>query len=284
MSAQSSSTSSGKPLLSDFGYNRFSQNGEDGIIAKIFTLIGTTSKLCVEFGAWDGYHLSNTANLWTNGWKAILIEGDPRRYDLLKRNVSEHDCLCVCAYVGRDGPDALEAILERHGVKGEIDLLSIDIDGDDYYVLQSLRRLRPRVIICEYNPTIPAAVDLYAGYASQFGASVQALCRIAGSLGYVLVAATDTNCFFVRSEYEVALAAFERRIEHIKLERQLVYLVTDFRGDYVIHGRPPYGIGVPYRGALNGDVTRVKFRGAIVGTLFRALRWVRSFVRRHLPS
>jgi hypothetical protein len=283
MSAQSPSTSGERLLLADFAYNKFSQNGEDGIVEKIFALIGTTSKLCVEFGAWDGYHLSNTANLWTNGWKAILIEGDPRRYDLLKRNVSKHDCLCVCAYVSRDGPDALEEILKGQGVKGEIDLLSIDIDGDDYYVLQSLRRLRPRVIICEYNPTIPAEVDLYANYPSRFGASVQALCRVAGSLGYVLVAVTDTNCFFVRSEYEVAFAAFERRIERIKLERQLVHLITDFRGDYVIHGAPPYGIGTPYRGALNGDVTRVSFRGAIAGALFRALRWGRSFVRRHLP-
>lgn len=284
MSVMSASISNEKQLLADFGYDKFSQNGEDGIVEKIFTLIGTTSKLCVEFGAWDGYHLSNTANLWTNGWKAVLIEGDSNRYDLLKSNVSEYDCLCICAYVRRDSPNTLEDILERHGVKSAIDLLSIDIDGDDYYVLQSLRRLRPRVIICEYNPTIPAAIDLYADHVSHFGASVQALCRVAESLGYVLVAVTDTNCFFVQSQYEAVFASFERRIERIKLERQLVYLVTDFRGDYVIHGRPPYGIGIPYRGALNGDVTRVQFRGAISGALFRVLRWARSFVRRHLRS
>ena len=137
--------------LADFGYNKYSQHGEDGIIAKLFELMGTTSKLCVEFGAWDGLYLSNTANLWTNGWKAVLIEGNPRRWDVLKENTKRSDCVCIKAYVSREGPNSLESLLGSAGVDFEVDLLSIDIDGDDYHILDSLDTLKPRIIICEYN-------------------------------------------------------------------------------------------------------------------------------------
>ena len=66
-------------LLAQHGQNVFSQFGEDGIIARIFEIIGLQSKACIEFGAWDGFHMSNTANLWTKGWKGVLIEGHAGR-------------------------------------------------------------------------------------------------------------------------------------------------------------------------------------------------------------
>ena len=65
--------------LSEHASNTYSQFGEDGIIEKIFQIIGVNSKVCIEFGAWDGFYLSNTANLWTNGWKGILIEAEQRK-------------------------------------------------------------------------------------------------------------------------------------------------------------------------------------------------------------
>ena len=164
--------------LADFASNHHSQFGEDGIIDKIFEIIGTRSKVSVEFGAWDGFHLSNTANLWTNGWKGVLIEGHPERFRQLTTNVRDYSCVCIHAYVSRDGDNRLEALLSRHGVAPDIDLLSIDIDGNDYYIVESLETLRPRLIVCEYNPTIPAELDLYAEYGNYFGASVTALERI----------------------------------------------------------------------------------------------------------
>ena len=140
--------------LVDFSSNVYSQFGEDGVIRKIFEIIGIKSKVCVEFGAWDGFHLSNTANLWTKSWKGVLIEGNKKRFRCLVENVKAYDCICIQSFVDSKGESSLESLLVMHGITTTIDLLSIDIDGNDYYIFESLREIRPRVIICEYNPTI----------------------------------------------------------------------------------------------------------------------------------
>lgn len=264
-----------KPKLKDFGFNRHSQFGEDGVIERIFGVLGTRSKVCVEFGAWDGFHLSNTAHLWTHGWKGVLIEGDPKRFRELTVNVAAHDCVCIEAWVARDGPGCLEALLRQHGLGAEVDLLSIDIDGDDYYILESLQELRPRVIICEYNPTIPADVDLVASYGNYFGASVAALERLARTKGYRLVALTDTNCFFVQEQDFPAFSGYETRLERIRIDSQLVHVITDYRGDYVLSRPGSYGYGYPYRGGLTGPHVRAVFKSPLArpaGTAWRRLK------------
>lgn len=238
--------------LSHFSDNVFSQYGEDGILAKIFELIGTTSRVCIEFGAWEGFRLSNTANLWTKGWKGVLIEGERDRCGQLRENVKKYNCLCVNAFVTRAGENSLEAILHRNKVAGEIDLLSIDIDGDDYYILKSLEHIRPRVIVCEYNPTIPPEIDLYADCGSYFGASLTAIARVAESKGYSLIAITDTNGIFVLKSLTSAFHEFETRFECIKLTKHLTYLATSFAGDFILCGPTPFGVGIPYAGRLNG--------------------------------
>lgn len=248
----------GHPLrLLDFSSNRYSQFGEDGIIEKIFSLIGTRSRVCVEFGAWDGFHLSNTANLWTQGWKGVLIEGHRRRYQDLISNVGQYDCVCVNAYVTRSGGNRIESLLGRAGITDVIDLLSIDIDGDEYYILESLETMRPRVIICEYNPTIPADIDLYAPYGSNFGASVTALSRIAVAKGYQLVALTHTNAFFVLSDDAAPLSGFLTDLAHLRINDSLIYLMTSYSGEYVASRPGPYGQIFPYRGELIGPHFRL---------------------------
>lgn len=241
-----------KPLLAEFGYNKYSQFGEDGIIEKIFSVIGAGSRRCVEFGAWDGFHLANTANLWTQGWKGVLIEGELKRFRDLAVNTNKYGCRCINAYVTPDGKTSLDALMEVEGIADNVDLLSIDIDGDDYYIFDSLVRLRPRVVICEYNPTIPANIDLQAAPGNNFGSSVAALTRLAKKKGYELVALTQNNCFFVVREEVGKLEEFEMRIEYIRRDDNLMYLVTSYSGEYVISGRAPYGFNYPYRGALFG--------------------------------
>jgi hypothetical protein len=269
-----------KPLLIESAYDKYSQNGEDGIIQKVFDVIGITSKVCVEFGAWDGFHLSNTANLWTNGWKGVLIEGNASRFKELVANTRSYGCICINAYVGRDSPARLEALLRKAGVGEIIDLLSIDIDGDDYYIFESLESLRPRLIICEYNPTIPAEIDLYAAYGSNFGSSVAALTRLARDKGYELIALTDTNCFFVLREQSVKFANFETRMELIRRNEQLVYLITSYSGDYVVSRPLPYGIKFPYQGLLYGRYHTVHAKCALMRWWFDAVTVAKNSVRR----
>lgn len=232
-----------KPLLQQlYGFNVYSQGGEDGIIEKIFSIIGTNNKVAVEFGAWDGWHLSNTANLWSNkelGWKGILIEANEDRYNVLKESTSEYNCHTICSIVGIND-NSLENILERNNeVYDDIDLLSIDIDSDDYYIFESLTGLRCRIVIVEYNPTIPAVLDIYQELGSNVGSSVKALCRIGTQKNMTLVAITATNLIFVSNTYmhlleEFGVATDDFGIERMKYDNQLQYLITSYTGDYAI--------------------------------------------------
>ena len=132
-----------------------SQNGEDGIIAKILEVIGTPRGWCVEFGAWDGRYLSNTHNLIANkDFYAVMIEGSATRFrDLMAAFKDNPKVYPVNAFVGFTEADGLDAILARTPIPEEFDVLSIDIDGNDYHVWSAVTRYRPRVVVIEYNPT-----------------------------------------------------------------------------------------------------------------------------------
>jgi hypothetical protein len=256
-----------KPKLADFKSCTFSQFGEDGILDTIFHFIGTESKRCIEFGAWDGFYLSNVANLFVNNnWEAILIECDPIKFGELVKNVAPYKCTCLCEPVGI-GSQSLESILTKYSIPfSTIDLLSIDIDGNDYYIFESLEKMRPRVIVCEYNPTFPAHLDIYAPYDHRSvelkcGCSVGALMRLAKQKDYTLVAITDTNAFFVRNDVMPHLSDFELSLDKIKIDRYIRYLVTDYTGRYAVIGsenfQSPFGCNGPLPEPLLGKVKKI---------------------------
>jgi hypothetical protein len=249
--------------------NVHSQFGEDGIVERVFEVIGTESKTCVEFGAWDGFHLSNTANLWSQksqkGWHGILIEGNALRFQTLQEKTKGHSVTCINAWVGISGESTLDRILDAHGVdKKKIDLVSIDTDGGDYHILNSLG-FKPRVIVCEYNPTIPATTDLFdEDYPNSFGCSAAALCRIANNKGYRLVALTDANCIFVREDLFGAFAEFETSLEKLRIDDYLNFMILSFSGDYVLSRKPYLRTYFPYRGRLSGPHQKVNFLPSIL--------------------
>ena len=255
-----------KPQLIDFARNEFSQFGEDGIIEKIFEVIGTRSKICIEFGASDGFSLSNTANLWSKdlSWKAILIEIDPKRTQELIHKTAPYNCIPLCKKVGFCKDDSLEFILSEHQIPEEVALLSIDIDGNDIYVLQSLEKLRSRVLICEHNPTFPASLDIVGKADSATGCSIGALKRVAESKGYSLVAVTATNSIFVTNEELEKFAHFETAFEKLvkNQERFLRYVVTDYSGKYQLVASDDYvnayGLASPMNEKLNGKYTELE--------------------------
>src|SRR6056297_2455992 len=131
--------------LADHARDVHSQFGEDGILAEILSRLGiaqeTREKWCVEFGAWDGVYLSNTYRLIDEeDWRAVLIEGDPARHADLCRNIPSDRIVKLCRFVGFGETDSLDAILSETAIPQEFDLLSIDIDGCDYHVWESLNR------------------------------------------------------------------------------------------------------------------------------------------------
>lgn len=227
-----------KPKLADYAYNIYSQFGEDGILEKIFEIIGCTSKVCVEFGASDAFSCSNTARLWQrNDWKAVLIETDKELFKQCLSNTKGFNCIAIRAHIGYEEHDSLEYILQKHQVNEAIDLLSIDIDGNDCYILASLKHIKPRVIICEYNPTMPTIEDVRGEPNSRLGCSPGALINIGKTLGYQLVSITHTNCIFVRSDLFDLFNNFETAPEKLRDDVHMKYLVCDYVGNSCIIGK-----------------------------------------------
>lgn len=182
--------------------NVYSQFGEDGVIEKIFEVVGATNRWCVEFGAWDGVYLSNTCHLIRDlGWSGVLIEGSPSKFEELKANYEGNDRVHpILGIVGFErGKDSLDDHLATTPCPLDLDLVSIDIDGADYFVWQSLKRYRPRVVVIEFNPSIPNDVVFVQDkdMAIHQGASLAAMVELGKRKGYELVATTNGNGFFV---------------------------------------------------------------------------------------
>ena len=214
--------------------NVTSQFGEDGIVAELFKRIGTESKLCVEFGAWDGKHCSNTWTLWHDqGWGAVLIESRPGRVEQLKQDLGSAFPKVIphVAFIKARGPQSLDALLPPLIGKQTIDLLSIDIDSDDGPIFEALETYLPRVAIVEYNPTIPPHLSLRQKEGEYFGTSARAMVEIAEKKGYTLVAMTVGNCFFVKNEEVPKLGLTTLpTLEELFIHDSLTYVISSFGG------------------------------------------------------
>jgi hypothetical protein len=183
-----------------------SQNGEDGVLEAIFSVIGTANKWCCEFGAWDGKLYSNCYNLFHfSGWHAVLIEGDERRARTLAGNRSElGDIVPIHALVHASGPHSLDKLLTQTAIPEDFDLLSIDIDNDDYYVWAGVEKYRPRVVVIEVNSqyssdVIKVPVPGYGRFTFKSGASLRTMVELGKSIGYELALHTG-NGIFVRRD------------------------------------------------------------------------------------
>jgi hypothetical protein len=224
--------------------NVTSQFGEDGIIDEIFQRIGTENKLCVEFGAWDGMQFSNTWNLWHNcNWDAILIEADGNKFKELTLNTKSYlKVKAINKYVSSDGENSLENILLKLNVPKDFNLLSIDIDGDDYYIFDSLNNFNPKLIIIEYNPTIPAHLSIIQKKGEYFGSSALAIHELAEKKGYKLVHISDTNIFLVHKEYFPQLNIESQNILDIFPSKYLNYIFSSYDGELFISNNFIFGV------------------------------------------
>ena len=192
-------------LLADYAQNVYSQYGEDGILAEIIRRLGDKrlNRWCVEVGAWDGVFLSNTCDLIrTHGFSAVMIEGDPDRAALIRQNHPSPSVMIRSVMAGFEGPNRLDAILGTTPLPEHFAVLSIDVDGTDYWIFESMQRYRPQVIVIEYNPSIPNVVLFVQERdpAVSQGSSGRALLELAHAKGYQLAAATTTNLILVADE------------------------------------------------------------------------------------
>lgn len=215
-------TSPNRLSFRDVGFGLYSQNDEDGILLYIFALIGVSSYRSVEICAGDGMEC-NTANLLLNHrWSGLLVDGNPSNVSRARQFYRSR------AETMYWPPDIVEAwltqenvndIVERAGYAGEIDLLSLDVDGVDYWLWKGLTVVSPRVVVLEYNhqlgpersvsvPYRPNFVAEFSEYGSEYaGASLQAFVKLGREKGYRFVGTNTigTNAFFVRNEISATL-------------------------------------------------------------------------------
>ena len=194
-----------EPPLKPFEANVTSQSGEDGVIARALELLGKRDGWCVEFGAFDGREASNTYSLIaTHGYSAVLIESDPVRFARLQATHRDRPAVhALQRVVGYDGEDRLDRVLAGTPAPTDFDLLCIDIDGNDYHVWEAVRVYRPKLVVIEFNPTIPNEVDFVQppDPAVRQGASLAAIARLARQKAYRLIHATALNGVFVDERY-----------------------------------------------------------------------------------
>lgn len=208
------------PSLQDVGFCGYSGSDEDGILLYIFSLIGIKNKRFVDIGA-AGVGASNTANLVINhSWYGLHIDGNSevlrKAQSVYAKTPGVQHMLpkAVSAYVSAEN---INELVQSNGFEGSLDLLSLDIDGNDYWVWKALDCIKPRVVIAEYQPAITAENAWTTPYNPEFdwrdypinhsssevlyaGASLAALNKLANEKGYRLVGCNshEVNAFFVQ--------------------------------------------------------------------------------------
>lgn len=207
--------------LAEAEFKVFSQWGEDGIIQHLVNKVPIANECFIEFGV-ENYLESNTRFLLTNNnWKGLVIDGSKSHIDFIRRdNVSwKHDLTAVQKFVTREN---INETFASCGFEGDIGLLSIDIDGNDYWIWDSIEAVSPRIVVCEYNGVFGPAAAVTIPYDAEFvrtsahfsnlyfGASLAALCQLAEKKGYAFVGSNSvgTNAFFVRKDLADGLRTY----------------------------------------------------------------------------
>jgi hypothetical protein len=193
--------------LAPFELRAFSQNGEDGVIAEILRRCDALDGYFVEFGAARGVENNCAALADLLGWRGLFLEADERDHAVLERKYRPSDRVATRRTLVT--PENVEELFAAAGVAPEPELLSIDVDGEDYWIWAALERYRPLVVVIEYNSGLepgrrlvqPRGTGPWDG-SSFFGASLAALEALGERKGYRLVHTelTGNNAFFVRTD------------------------------------------------------------------------------------
>lgn len=196
----------------------FSQWGEDGIIDWLAARLPDAPPSFVEFGVEDYTEANTRLLLQLRNWRGLVIDGSADNIAAVRRQDVHwrHDLTAVDAFITRDN---INALIGDAGFSGDIGLLSIDIDGNDYWVWQAIDVVSPAIVVCEYNAvlgdrhalTVPYKADFRRAEAHHsrlyFGASLPALIALGRDKGYAFVGTTSTGCnaFFVRADLAAAV-------------------------------------------------------------------------------
>jgi hypothetical protein len=206
----------GVPGLARYEYSWLSQNGEDGVIRHLFDEIGYESRWFVEFG-FGAVQCNSLRLMKFEKFSGLLIDGSSENVDFFNyaaRKTGLNDVKAIQAFITLEN---LQQLISTNGVPREIDFLSLDVDGNDYWFWEVLSCISPRVVCIEYNAGLGPDLSLTVPYDPEFerynkhpsgffhGASLAALESLGKHKGYYLIGcdSTGTNAFFLRDDIKV---------------------------------------------------------------------------------
>jgi hypothetical protein len=199
--------------LTAYEYRLFSQNGEDGVIRYLLSQIDSPSRVFLEFG-FSPSECNCLRLAVKEGYGGLFIDGNERCVREFRRAARSFGLQHVKAVAGFLTVDNLEGTVLHGGLHGEIDVASIDVDGNDYWLWERLECVSPRIVVIEYNPSLGPTLSLTVPYDPAFdrhqkhpsgfycGASITALQCLGRRKGYRLVGCNSTggNAFFLRED------------------------------------------------------------------------------------
>ena len=204
------------PALQDVGFRLYSQFEEDGMLLYIFSVIGISNKRAIELCAGSGETCMASNLIINHGWEALLLDGDEKNVDRGLRFFSKHKDTSLHPPIFKKAwltTENINQLIEENGFDGEVDLLSLDIDGNDYHIMEAITVVKPRVIICETQNVVPSHMALTIPYRADFnrfdgpnrdffGVSLLAMSKLLKSKGYRLIGASrhGFNAIFVQQD------------------------------------------------------------------------------------
>jgi hypothetical protein len=205
--------------IRDYEFRVFSQFGEDGIIQFLLSKIAIKNKIFIEFGV-ENYKESNTRFLLVNdNWSGLIIDASQKNIASIKEwsLYWRQSLSAVCAFITSEN---INQLILNAGFSGEVGILSIDIDGNDYWVWKAINCISPAIVIVEYNARFGGSSSVTIPYDPQFirdpasysnlyyGASLSALVGLGKEKGYSFVGCNSAgnNAFFVKKEYLVGVS------------------------------------------------------------------------------
>ncbi len=227
--------------LKEVEFSVFSQFGEDGIISWLLNNIPDVKKTFLEIGTQDYWESNTRFLLKSKNWKGYLIEGNKVDIEKIKKQriYWQHNLKAINVYVDKEN---INLILEQNLEEKEIGILSIDIDGIDYWILKEMNVLNPTIIICEFNSIFGDQHQISVPYDKSFdrkkihyskvffGASINAYKELLKKKGYTFLGTSSSgvNAFFIRNNYKDHIL---NKIKRIDCYPSLVRESLDRNGD-----------------------------------------------------
>jgi len=200
------------PAIADVGFRKYSQFEEDGILLYLFSLVSPINRTCVEICGGNGRECMTTNLIVNHGWWGHLFDGNEtnvaagKRFFSNSRDTFFHPPEFNHAWVTAEN---INEVISKSGARGPIDLLSLDIDGMDYWIWKAISVIEPQVVVCETHNLIPPEKSLTVPYDPKFtfssedfrGASLAAMCRLGREKGYRLIGTHrfGFNAFFLKN-------------------------------------------------------------------------------------